>query len=157
MPFSVIFATWGSSWMGALLLRIEICHMQNLLSSDQTQLLGDLVNLSVCARKSWKKYKGKKLIWFQCTAIVSKILSQVGAVKLCLLSYVSRSWCKIAVTLFGLPDFSGFLVLIRVVSWRPRCLFGVHRSIISSNAPNQFSVLLLFLWQFANTVMPFPS
>ena len=105
MPFFRDLRYLVSSWMGALLLRIEICHMQNLLSSDQTQLLGDLVNLSVCARKSWKKYKGKKLIWFQCTAIISKILPQVGAVKLCLLSYVSRSWCKIAVTLFGLRDF----------------------------------------------------
>lgn len=143
--------------MGALLLRIEICHMQNLLSSDQTQLLGDLVNLSVCARKSWKKYKGKKLIWFQCTAITSKILPQVGAVKLCLLVMSLDHDVKSLLHFLACEIFSGFLVLIRVVSWRPRCLFGVHRSIISSNPPNQFSVLLLFLWQFANTAMPFPS
>ena len=81
---------------------------------------------------------GKKLIWFQCTAIISKILPQVGAVKLCLLSYVSRSWCKIAVTLFGLRNFSGFLVLIRVASWRPPSVlvYGIHPSIIQPNQCN---------------------
>ena len=106
-----------------------------LLSNDHTQLLDDLADLSVCARKSWKKCKRKKLIWFQCTAIISKILPQVGAVKFCL------KICKIVVTLFGLRDFPGFLALIRVASWRPRCWFMVSID-RSCNLPNQFPVSL---------------